>query len=94
MAFLRETVCGLCDVLLQILTTLVRNVDRPITCKIRLKDRMQDTLDLVRVIESTGVRALAVHARRVAGTPPSHFCLSLSLSLSLSLVFCEMFIHM
>ena len=46
-----------------ILTTLVQGVRKPITCKIRLLPSRSDTLHLVRVIESTGVSALAVHGR-------------------------------
>merc|ERR1719431_649054 len=48
-----------------ILTTLVAAVgDRlPVTCKIRLLPDWQATLDLVSVIETTGVAALAVHGR-------------------------------
>lgn len=63
------------QVVKDILTTLVRNLPKPVTCKIRLLDRMQDTLDLVRVIESTGVSALAVHCRTVAERPrdPAHW---------------------
>lgn len=47
----------------QILTTLKRNLDIPITCKIRLLKSSQDTVDLARRIEKTGVSALAVHGR-------------------------------
>lgn len=63
------------QVVKEILTTLVRNLPKPVTCKIRLLDRMEDTLDLVRVIESTGVSALAVHCRTVAERPrdPAHW---------------------
>merc|ERR1719431_1024719 len=48
-----------------ILTTLVAAVgDRlPVTCKIRLLPDWQATLDLVSVIETTGVASLAVHGR-------------------------------
>lgn len=47
----------------QILTTLRRNLDIPITCKIRLLNSSQDTVELARRIETTGVSALAVHGR-------------------------------
>ncbi|KAJ8769317.1 hypothetical protein K2173_002521 [Erythroxylum novogranatense] len=52
-----------------ILTTLKRNLDIPITCKIRLLKSSQDTVELARRIEKTGVSALAVHGRRVADRP-------------------------
>lgn len=48
---------------LQILTTLKRNLDTPVTCKIRLLKSSQDTVELARRIEKTGVSALAVHGR-------------------------------
>ncbi|KAG0171070.1 tRNA-dihydrouridine(20) synthase [NAD(P)+]-like [Apophysomyces sp. BC1034] len=47
----------------EILTTLVNNLDVPVTCKIRLLESKEKTLDLVRMIESTGVKALTVHCR-------------------------------
>jgi tRNA-dihydrouridine synthase 2 len=52
-----------------ILTTLVKNVPKPITCKIRLLEKAQDTIDLVKMIESCGVSAIAVHARYVPQRP-------------------------
>ncbi|KAF9608581.1 hypothetical protein IFM89_010013 [Coptis chinensis] len=52
-----------------ILTTLKRNLDLPVTCKIRLLKSSKDTVELVRRIEKTGVSALAVHGRRVADRP-------------------------
>jgi tRNA-dihydrouridine synthase 2 len=58
-----------------ILTSLVRSVpNKSITCKIRLLANMADTLDLVRMIEQTGVSAIAVHARYVSQRPrdPAH----------------------
>lgn len=48
---------------MQILTTLKRNLDTPVTCKIRLLKSSQDTVELARRIEKTGVSALAVHGR-------------------------------
>jgi len=47
----------------QVLTTLVRTIDKPVTCKIRLLEKMEDTVDLVKAIEQTGVKAIGVHAR-------------------------------
>ena len=54
-----------------ILTTLVRNFGgrRAVTCKIRILDSFPKTLELVRLIESCGVDAVAVHCRRVTDRP-------------------------
>ncbi|KAJ4964319.1 hypothetical protein NE237_024258 [Protea cynaroides] len=52
-----------------ILTTLKRNLDTPVTCKIRLLKSPQDTVELARQIEKTGVSALAVHGRKVPDRP-------------------------
>ncbi|KAG5602652.1 hypothetical protein H5410_034022 [Solanum commersonii] len=52
-----------------ILTTLRRNLDVPVTCKIRLLKSPQDTVELARRIEKTGVSALAVHGRKVPDRP-------------------------
>ncbi|KAH7848124.1 hypothetical protein Vadar_034056 [Vaccinium darrowii] len=52
-----------------ILTTLKRNLNMPVTCKIRLLNASQDTVELARRIEKAGVSALAVHGRRVADRP-------------------------
>ncbi|GAV64653.1 Dus domain-containing protein [Cephalotus follicularis] len=52
-----------------ILTTLKRNLDTPVTCKIRLLKSSQETVELARRIEKTGVSALAVHGRKVADRP-------------------------
>ncbi|KAJ3680346.1 hypothetical protein LUZ60_016624 [Juncus effusus] len=52
-----------------ILTTLKRNLDTTITCKIRLLNSPKDTVELARKIEKTGVNALAVHGRKVKDRP-------------------------
>ena len=57
------------DTLAQILTTLRKNIPRPITCKIRLKHSEEDTITLVRRIESCGVSAIAVHGRHIEDRP-------------------------
>ncbi|PIN16462.1 tRNA-dihydrouridine(20) synthase (NAD(P)(+)) [Handroanthus impetiginosus] len=57
------------DLIHDILTTLKRNLDTPVTCKIRLLKSPQDTVELARRIEKTGVSALAVHGRKVADRP-------------------------
>lgn len=47
----------------QILATLKRNLDVPVTCKIRLLKSPAETVELARRIEKLGVPALAVHGR-------------------------------
>jgi len=51
------------DTVKEILTTLVNGLRIPVTCKIRVLPELDKTLDLVKLIESTGVAALAVHGR-------------------------------
>lgn len=46
-----------------ILTALVQSTVLPVTCKIRVLDKLEDTLALGKLIESTGVKAIAVHGR-------------------------------
>jgi len=46
-----------------ILTALVNAVDISVTCKIRILPKLEDTLKLIEVIESTGVSAVGVHGR-------------------------------
>ena len=46
-----------------ILTTLVKNLSIPVTCKIRIKPTIEETLELVKMIETTGISALGVHGR-------------------------------
>ncbi|CAI0430821.1 unnamed protein product [Linum tenue] len=57
------------ELIADILTTLRRNLDIPVTCKIRLLKCPQDTVELARRIEKTGVSAVAVHGRKVADRP-------------------------
>lgn len=58
------------DTVRDILTTLVQGLPhKPITCKIRLLPTEEATLDLVRLIESTGVAAIAVHGRLQSQRP-------------------------
>uniref|UniRef100_T1JM82 DUS-like FMN-binding domain-containing protein n=1 Tax=Strigamia maritima TaxID=126957 RepID=T1JM82_STRMM len=47
----------------EILSTLVGNVSIPVTCKIRVLPELEDTINLCKLIESTGVAAIAVHGR-------------------------------
>ncbi|CAO3625652.1 unnamed protein product [Cunninghamella blakesleeana] len=46
-----------------ILTKLVNNLDLPVTCKIRILEDEEKTVELAKMIESTGVKALTVHCR-------------------------------
>lgn len=52
-----------------IMTTLRRNLNVPVTCKIRVLPDLRDTVELARIIESCGVAAFAVHARRREDRP-------------------------
>ncbi|CDJ49428.1 dihydrouridine synthase domain-containing protein, putative [Eimeria brunetti] len=52
------------DVAMDILKTLTRNVTCPVTCKIRLLETLEETVDFARKCESTGIAAIAVHARK------------------------------
>ncbi|CAN5966579.1 unnamed protein product [Sphagnum jensenii] len=52
-----------------ILTTLERSLNIPVTCKIRLLKTHHDTVELAGWIEKTGVAAKAVHGRKVADRP-------------------------
>ncbi|KAL8274316.1 hypothetical protein Esti_001770 [Eimeria stiedai] len=52
------------DVAMDILKTLRRNISCPVTCKTRLLDTMEETVDFARKCESTGITAIAVHARK------------------------------
>ncbi|KAG2208011.1 hypothetical protein INT46_010747 [Mucor plumbeus] len=51
------------DKLRQILTKLVQHSGMPVTCKIRLLETREKTVELVKMIASTGVKALTVHCR-------------------------------
>ncbi|KAH6555966.1 hypothetical protein KP509_1Z213500 [Ceratopteris richardii] len=52
-----------------ILSTLRRNLNIPITCKIRLLKTPEATVDLAKRLEKTGISAIAVHGRKVADRP-------------------------
>lgn len=52
-----------------ILSTLVQNVKVPISCKIRVFESEEDTLNLARQLESTGISAIAVHGRTKSERP-------------------------
>ncbi|KAL4234049.1 tRNA-dihydrouridine(20) synthase [NAD(P)+]-like protein [Mactra antiquata] len=53
----------------EILTTLVKNVSIPVTCKIRLLPDMEDNIKLVQLIQDTGVSALGIHGRLTEERP-------------------------
>lgn len=46
-----------------ILKTLVDNLSIPVTCKIRIFETAEKTLEVVKKLESTGIRAIAIHGR-------------------------------
>jgi len=48
---------------LKILNKLVKNLSVPVTCKIRLLNTYEETIELVKRIEATGVAAITVHCR-------------------------------
>lgn len=47
----------------EILRNLVENVNLPITCKIRVLDDIDKTVELAKEFESTGISAIGVHGR-------------------------------
>ncbi|XP_047129057.1 tRNA-dihydrouridine(20) synthase [NAD(P)+]-like isoform X1 [Hydra vulgaris] len=51
------------DKVKQILTGLVQNLSIPVTCKIRILPQLSDTIELAKLIEATGVKAIAIHGR-------------------------------
>lgn len=52
-----------------ILSTLVSNLKIPVTCKIRVLKTEEETINFCKMIESTGVSALAIHGRMVHERP-------------------------
>jgi len=52
------------DKIIAILKKLVNNLTIPVTCKIRLLNTYEETIELVKKIEATGVSAITVHCRR------------------------------
>ncbi|NXE62528.1 DUS2L synthase, partial [Calcarius ornatus] len=57
------------DKIESILTTLVKGICKPVTCKIRILPSVEDTVNLVRRIEKTGIAAIAVHGRKKEERP-------------------------
>lgn len=46
-----------------ILSTLVNNLTIPVTCKIRIFDTPEETLRVVNILVSSGIKAIAIHGR-------------------------------
>ncbi|XP_066493339.1 tRNA-dihydrouridine(20) synthase [NAD(P)+]-like [Tiliqua scincoides] len=57
------------DKIESILTTLVKGICKPVTCKIRILPSKEETINLVKKIEKTGVAAIAVHGRKKEERP-------------------------
>ncbi|KAK0424706.1 hypothetical protein QR680_008800 [Steinernema hermaphroditum] len=53
----------------QILTSLVAVAEIPVSCKIRVLDGREETLEFAKMIEACGVAALGVHGRRRVERP-------------------------
>ncbi|XP_040264922.1 tRNA-dihydrouridine(20) synthase [NAD(P)+]-like isoform X2 [Bufo bufo] len=53
----------------KILKTLVNGISKPVTCKIRILPTLEATVNLVKLIERTGVAAIAVHGRKKEERP-------------------------
>lgn len=74
----------------RILSTLVKEISCPITCKIRVLDCIEDTIKLAKLIESTGVSALAVHGRTKEERPQhrnrNHFIEAIVQSVSIPII--------
>lgn len=47
----------------EILLTLVQNIKVPVTCKIRVFENREHTIELVKQLVSTGIAAIAIHGR-------------------------------
>ena len=47
----------------KILTTLVNSLSIPVTCKIRIRKTTEETIEHVKELASTGIKAIAIHAR-------------------------------
>jgi tRNA-dihydrouridine synthase 2 len=57
------------EVIEDILSTLSRNLENPVTVKIRLLEKDADTVEIIRRAERAGVKAVAIHARFVHERP-------------------------
>ncbi|KAI9593282.1 dihydrouridine synthase-domain-containing protein [Syncephalis fuscata] len=63
------------DKLCKILSNLVDHVELPVSCKIRLLESTEETIELCHKIVSTGISALAIHCRTRDERPrhPAHW---------------------
>ncbi|KAK9767041.1 tRNA-dihydrouridine synthase 2 [Basidiobolus ranarum] len=61
--------------LCKILRNLVENSGLPITCKIRIFPSKEDTIEFVKLVASTGIKAIGVHCRTKDERPkePGHW---------------------
>eukprot|EP01119_Soliformovum_irregulare_P017086 TRINITY_DN5028_c0_g1_i2.p1 TRINITY_DN5028_c0_g1~~TRINITY_DN5028_c0_g1_i2.p1 ORF type:complete len:250 (+),score=45.87 TRINITY_DN5028_c0_g1_i2:384-1133(+) len=57
------------EIAVDILSTLKRNLPNPITCKVRLLETIPQTIDMLKMLEATGVSAMTVHTRHVKDRP-------------------------
>ncbi|KAF3425152.1 hypothetical protein E2986_08784 [Frieseomelitta varia] len=57
------------EIAVNILKTLVDNLNIPVTCKIRVLPDLDETLELCELLQSTGISAIAVHGRTVNERP-------------------------
>lgn len=54
---------GTPDKAVAILRKLVNNLNIPITCKVRVMNTAEETIDLCRLLVDTGIAAIAIHGR-------------------------------
>lgn len=47
----------------KILSTLVNSLSIPVSCKIRIKKTVEETIEHVKELEATGIKAIGIHAR-------------------------------
>ena len=52
-----------------ILATLSRNLPVPVSCKIRLLDTIEDTIQFAKLCQMAGARAITVHMRQIPDRP-------------------------
>lgn len=57
------------DIACNILTTLVKNLNIPVTCKVRVLASESDTIELCKKLEACGIAAIGVHGRTKAERP-------------------------
>ncbi|XP_044742530.1 tRNA-dihydrouridine(20) synthase [NAD(P)+]-like [Chrysoperla carnea] len=53
----------------EILTTLIKNIKIPVTCKIRIFPDLDETIALVKKFANTGISAIGVHGRTIQERP-------------------------